>query len=111
MRKLNRGQELTKSELLEIRNNLIISKHARERLVQRNDSIKHFMETLEKPFLAYFNTDGSINIAPNNWQCYIVSRGKFDKDKFVLVTYKEEVWVSMKNKQKMAQKGIDRIGI
>lgn len=108
MRNLNRGENLTKEELQEIYRNLRFTKHSIERLAQRGSTKVEVYNTIKKPFIAYFNTDGSINIAPNNWQCYIIERDRYN-DGYVLITYKEEVWLSMKDKQKLAQKGVDRI--
>lgn len=108
MRNLNRGEELTKEELAEIYYHLYITSHAKERLKQRNSNINEVLKTIRNPFLAYFNTDGSINIAPNNWQCYVISN-KNKYGNYCLITYKEEVWLSMKEKQILAKKGIDRM--
>lgn len=106
MRNLNRGEELTKEELEEIYYHLYITKHARERLKLRNSNIKQVLETIKNPYLAYFNTDGSINIAPNEWQCYVLAKNNYGN--YSLITYKEEVWLSMTEKQNLAKKGIDR---
>lgn len=108
MRRLCMGENLTREELKEIENNLIITKHAKERIIERNSSVKEVYDTIREPYIAYFNTDGSINIALNNWQCYIIARSKYEENKYVLLTYKDDVWLSMKKKQELARKGYSR---
>lgn len=106
MRNLNRGQVLTRAELKEIRENLQFSRHAIERLAQRGSTKENVFKTLENPFLAYFNTDYSINISPNNNQCYVIAKTKYNK--YIVVTYKEDTHCKMTKKQMLAVIGIDR---
>lgn len=105
MRNLNRGQVLTRAELNEIIENLKFSKHSIERLAQRGSTKADVYKTLENPFLAYFNTDYSINVSPNNNQCYVIV--KIDNG-YLVVTYKEDTHCPMTKKQMLAVMGIDR---
>ncbi len=102
-----RGEELTPAERQEIANNFHISKHAAERLRDRgNVDIKAL---LKDPLVAYFNTDGSINVAQDEWNYLVFVWDDYHKN-FNLITWKEESWYgkSVFDKQRMAQAGYGR---
>lgn len=107
MRNLNRGQLLTKKELIEIIENLEFSRHSIERLAQRGSTKEKVIETLNNPFLAYFNTDYSINVSPNNHQCYVIAKSRYGNG-FTVITYKEDTHCPMTTKHRLALLGIDR---
>lgn len=82
----HRGQLLNHNELNEIANNYILTKHAKEMIEKRcpNLNIEH---SIRHPLLAYFNTDGSANIAINNFEYLVVV---FNKYPYRIVTFKEK---------------------
>lgn len=106
MRNLNRGQMLMKTELNEIIENLQFSRHSIERLAQRGSTKAEVIETLRKPFLAYFNTDGSINVSPSNHKCYVIVKDNYGG--YIVVTYKEDTHYPMTKKRELAMRGISR---
>lgn len=65
--------------------------------------------------LAYYNTDGSVNIATSRYTYYVFiyqqeSDNEHIKDKWLLCTYKEPSWynISVFDKRKLAEQGYDR---
>lgn len=101
------GEELTKEELKELSENFHISKHAAERLRERGKiDIKNLVL---HPLVAYFNTDGSINVAQDQFN-YLVFVWDQSHNNFNLVTWKEMSWFgnTVFDKQQMAKNGYDR---
>lgn len=107
MRNLNRGQLLNKFELHELLENLEFSSHSIQRLAERGSSIEETKKAIENPFLAYFNTDGSINIAPTNNKCYVIAKSRYGNG-YTVITYKENTHMKMTEKRILATKGIER---
>lgn len=104
MRKLNRGQELTAEELREIAEHFVLTKHARQRIAERYPDID-IRKAIIHPLLAYYNTDGSVNIALNSYEYIVVA-----PDSYSVITFKEK---SLNNidifaKREMAIKGYGR---
>jgi hypothetical protein len=104
MRRLNRGQELTAEELREIAEHFVLTKHARQRITERHPDVD-IRRAIMHPVLAYFNTDGSINIALNNYEYIVVA-----PNDYCIITFKEK---SLNNidifaKREMAIKGYGR---
>ena len=65
--------------------------------------------------LAYYNTDGSVNIAVSEYNYYVFeyqdeNASEHIVDKWRLVTYKEPSWygINIYDKQQMAKNGYDR---
>lgn len=105
----NRGEDLTKEELNEIANNYYISLHAKERLQERgNVNIRNLVLN---PLVAYFNTDGSVNVAMDEWN-YLVFAYSEKHQNWTVVTWKEESWhgKTVFDKQEMARNGYGRKG-
>lgn len=102
-----RGEELTESELDEIASNFYISNHAYERLSQRGNV--DIRQLLKKPLVAYFNTDGSVNVAKDEYN-YLVFDFDTKHNNWCLVTWKEESWYgkTVFEKQAMAKNGYER---
>lgn len=102
----NRGQKVLKEDLIHISNNYIITKHARERINSRNKDI-NLTEAIRNPLLAYFNTDGSINIAITPYEYFVIATDTFP---YKVVTYKEQSWygIDIYAKREMAKNGIGR---
>lgn len=103
----NRGEELTPAELKEIYDNLFISEHARERLQERVPV--NIKQLFESPLVAYFNTDGSVNVALDEYNYLVVQYCEHFKN-WKAVTWKEKSWNSKTvfDKQRMAKAGYGR---
>lgn len=107
MRNLNRGQNLYQKELKEIADNFYFTIHGSGRIIERKGlSHEDLKAKILNPFLAYFNTDGSINVAPSEFECYIFC--KCEDGRYCMVTYKERTYTSMVKKQQLAMRGIHR---
>ena len=117
------GQTISNGLLKEIENNFFMSRHAQEQLSERSDFIVKFDDgrinfgatkqniknAMDKNILAYFNTDGSVNVALDE-QHYFVFAWDDERDSWTMITYKEPSWFSINifEKQKMALEGFDR---
>lgn len=103
----NRGEELTSAELKEIYNSLFISKHARERLRERVPV--YIKQLFESPLVAYFNTDGTVNVALDEYNYLVVQYCEHFQN-WKVVTWKEKSWNSKTvfDKQRMAKAGYGR---
>ena len=104
LRRLNRGENLTKEELKEIADNFILTVHAKEKIAERhpNTNIK---EIILNPVVAYYNTDKSINIALNEYEYIVIA-----PDNYKVITFKEKSWYNKTvfDKRDMARNGYDR---
>lgn len=101
------GQKVDEFTLNRIADNYVVSYHASTRINQRNKNL-NIKELIRNPFLAYYNTDGSINIAKDRYNYLVVVRRETD---FLIVTYKEHSYNSNHDifyKQQLALKGIKR---
>ena len=100
------GELLTTDELKEIAENFILSKHAEERIAERNPELNIYKAIL-RPLLAYFNTDGSVNIALNGFEYLVIATSK---KPYRVVTYKEKSHnnIDIFTKREMAMQGISR---
>ena len=103
---MNRGELVSKNELKLIATHFIISRHAKERISQRSQNL-NVKSIIENPILAYYNTDGSINIAKDRWKYLVIVK---DKDNYIIVTYKDKSYngIDIFEKRKLALKGICR---
>lgn len=104
LRRLNRGENLTKEELKEIADNFILSAHAKEKIAKRHPNA-NIKEIILNPIVAYYNTDKSINIALNEYEYIVIA-----PDNYKVLTFKEKSWYSKTvfDKQDMARNGYDR---
>lgn len=104
MRRLNRGQELTAEELREIAEHFVLTKHARQRIAERYPDID-IRRAIMHPILAYFNTDGSVNIALNGYEYIVVAPNSYH-----IITFKEKSLndIDIFTKREMAIKGYGR---
>lgn len=110
MRKLNRGENLIKTELQEIANNYYITPHAIQRMSERGLDKRSIKDIILNPLVAYFNTDGSINIAKDEFHYLVIKYNGYFKN-YQIITYKEPS-LNGKNifqKQELATKGIHRV--
>ena len=64
-----KGELLTAEELKEVAENFTLTYHSAERILSRNPKLNIY-KTILNPLIAYFNTDGSINIALNEFEMY-----------------------------------------
>lgn len=79
MRRLNRGEILLKEELQEIANHYFITPHAMKRMNERGLNKEDVTKIILNPLLAYFNTDGTINIARNEDHYLVVGYNNYYK--------------------------------
>lgn len=112
MRKLNRGEILTKTELQEIATNYCLTYHAKDRMKERGIAENQIKDIILNPLIAYFNTDYSINIAQDQHHYFVIIYNE-NQNKYVIVTYKEPSYngKSIFEKHEMATKGKDRIKV
>ena len=117
------GQDISVSLYKEIRGNYFLSKHAQEQLEKRSDLLVKYEDgkinfgatkrninaAMDNAVLAYYNTDGSVNIALDDYN-YFVFAWNPDRGSWTMITYKEMSWYSITiwEKQKMALDGFDR---
>lgn len=80
----NYGKKVNKFTLKRIADNYVVSYHASTRLNRRNKNL-NIEELIRNPYLAYYNTDGSISIAKDNKYLVVVPR----ETDFLIVTYIE----------------------
>ena len=107
-RPLNRGQLVGEKRLQEIAENFVISNHASQKIAERNPNI-NIKEIILNPLIAYYNTDGTINIALNEYEYLVVSRKKHN-DTYNIITYKEKSHnnIDIFTKREMAMRGRGR---
>lgn len=114
------GELLNQNEINEILGNYRISKHAIERLNERSNILVEnyrgvdFISTkinirndiCNNLYLAYFNKDGSVNIAIDKFNYYVFKL--LDNGCWLLQTFKEKSWnnITIDDKRKLAQKGV-----
>ena len=103
----NHGEDLTKEELQEIADNFFISRHAKEMFSKRG--YLNPRQIILNPYIAYFNTDGTINIAFNEYR-YLVVGWAEKYQKFCIITWKEPSWTgaSVTHKRELARTGKKR---
>jgi hypothetical protein len=82
----HRGQLLKYNELNEIANNYILTRHAKEMINKRCPNL-NIRRSIKNPILAYFNTDGSVNIAINKFEYLVIALDKFP---YKIITFKEK---------------------
>jgi hypothetical protein len=101
-----KGELLTADELKEIAENFVVSRHAEQRITERCPEL-NIHKAILNPLIAYFNTDGSINIALNGFEYLVVVA---DKEQFKIVTYKEKSHnnINIFVKREMAKQGVRR---
>lgn len=109
MRFLKNGELLTKNELYEILNNFYVTRHARKRIYERGIDIKTLKRVIMNPYIAYYNTDGTINIAKDRYNYFVVDWEK-ERQNFKIITYKEKSKnnIDILEKFNFARLGIDR---
>jgi hypothetical protein len=98
-----KGELLSTEELQEVAENLIISKHAKQRIAERHPTLDVY-NTILNPVIAFFNTDGTIYIGINKWEHLIIDVKSYG---FKLVTIKQRSFtdVTIFDKRDMAVAG------
>lgn len=81
-----RGQLLKRNELEEIADNYILTRHAKEMIDKRHPDL-NIEYSIKNPILAYFNTDGSVNIAINDFEYLVIALNVFP---YKVITFKEK---------------------
>lgn len=102
----HRGQLLIQSELDEIANNYILTKHAEKMIGIRCPNL-NVRNSIRNPILAYFNTDGSVNITLNSYEYLVVA---LDDKPYRVITFKEKSYngVTIYEKWSFAKNGYSR---
>ena len=105
--RLNRGQLVGEKKLQQIANNYIVSIHAEEQIEKRKADID-IKSIILNPLLAYYNTDGSMNIALNEYEYLVVKKHK--DNTYIIITFKEKSHnnINIFQKRKLAQQGYAR---
>ena len=117
------GKTISKEVLENIKSNYFLSKHAQEQLKERSEYLISFddgrinfgatkrkiNEALDKNILAYYNTDGSVNIAMDRFHYFVFALNE-ERGNWTMITYKETSWygIDIFEKQQMALEGFDR---
>ena len=101
-----RGELLTTEELKEIAENFVLTKHAEQRITERFAEL-NIEKAILNPLIAYFNTDGSINIALNTFEYLVIGT---DQTPYRVITFKEKSHnnIDIFTKRKMAMQGKSR---
>ena len=124
------GEQIESEVLEHILNNFFLSSHSIEKLNDRSNLLIKYKDgnvnkkltkaniindIRQNMVLAYYNTDGSVNIAVSEYNYYVFeyqdeSASEYVQDKWRLVTYKEPSWygINIYDKQQMAKNGYDR---
>ena len=104
-----KGELLTAEELKEVAENFTLTYHSAERILSRNPKLNIY-KTILNPLIAYFNTDGSINIALNEFEYLVIAT---NRKPYKIITYKEksENNVDVFVKREMAMQGKGRKNI
>lgn len=98
-----KGELLTAEELKEVADNLIISKHAQQRIAERHSDLDVYNVILN-PVIAFFNTDGTIYIGINEWEHLIIDVKPYGY-KLVTIKQKSFVGATIFDKREMATLG------
>ena len=108
-KKFNKGGQLVSKELLEyISKHYYVGYHASERLKERGQDITDITKVILNPTLAYYNTDGSINLGVDDYRYFVIIK---EGQNYKIITFKEtriEPRVSIYERRELALKGIDR---
>lgn len=102
-----KGELLTTDELWDITDNFYLSYHARERIATRFPDLD-VANAIRNPILAYYNTDGSMNIAINEYEYLVVIK---TGNTYKVVTFKEKSHnnINIFKKREFALRGWDRV--
>lgn len=100
------GQVLSQEELNEIADNFVLTRHARQRISERLPGLD-IRGLIKSPLLAYYNTDGSVNVALNAFEYIVIGT---DSAPYPVITFKERSHNSINifQKQRLATKGVSR---
>lgn len=103
------GQLVPQEVLYDIAYHYRLTKHAIIRIKERGVFVNKIREIFLNPYLAYYNTDGTINIAVDETHYFVISE-KTDDGKYNVITYKEPSNnnFSISDKRLYAINGYDR---
>lgn len=120
--KLN-GEIVSQEVIDEIKMRITITNHALKRLEWRSgmvvrfengainykETIRNIKYRINHRILAYYNTDGTINIAINRYNYFVFAKDE-ERNVWVLITYKEQSYNDndVFYKRKLALQGIER---
>ena len=104
LRMLHHGERLTRYEIYEISNKYRLSHHAQQRKAERMANV-NLQKAIRNCVLAYYNTDGTINIAFDEYTYLEVAEEDF---KVVTIKEKSHNNINIWAKYDMARHGYDR---
>lgn len=97
---------ITQQELKQIAHNLTLTEHAKQRAKERlgTDDMQTIQNYITHSPYAWNNTDGTKCIAINNSKYFVIDENQKHKNKYILITIKEESKnnVTVSNKMIMA---------
>ena len=109
---------LSKDELYEVSNNIKFTYHAIDRLNVRLDlDVEVYgdrviiMDLIRNSCLAYYNTDGSINVGINEFEYFVfIPKSKYSHTYYLMITFKERSLnnITLQRKYELACKGVSR---
>lgn len=101
-----KGENVLQKDLIDIAEHFTLSFHARERIDERHPGLD-IKNAILNSVLAYFNTDGTINCAINQYEYFVIATDKFP---YKVITFKEKSWNSKTifDKQRYARLGYAR---
>lgn len=101
-----RGELVLKEDLRHIADNYILTKHAKQKILERHPDL-NVRDSILNNVIAYYNTDGSINCAINEYEYLVIGT---DRKPYRIITFKEKSWNSINifEKQRLAQCGFSR---
>lgn len=120
---ISSGDIVSQEVIDEIKSGITITNHALKRLEWRSgmvvrfengsinykETIRNIKYRINHRILAYYNTDGSINIAINRYNYFVFAKDE-ERNVWVLITYKEQSYNDndVFYKRKLALQGIER---
>ena len=104
LRMLHHGERLTRYEIYEISNKYRLSLHAQQRKAERMANV-NLQKAIRNCILAYYNTDGTINSAFDEYTYLVVAPEGF---KVVTIKEKSHNNINIWAKYDMARNGYDR---
>lgn len=102
------GKLVERSELEQIANHFIISAHAKYRILERGKDLGDLKTILLNPSLAYYNTDGSINLGIDDYRYFVIIPKAHS---YLILTLKETIQeprTTIYERRELAKKGKKR---
>ena len=105
---MNRGERLNEKELERIAKYAELTYHARKRINERNNTID-YRKAIKNSFLAFYNTDGAINIAIDVFSYFVVVE---ENKRYKIVTFViKDTGITVYDKWEYAKRGYKKRNI